>query len=398
LLNASDKNGTMSIKIAFIGTGQIAGWHLRGLKDLSAAVPGAEPLFHLTAVADPRQEVRERFAAEAETQLGTCPTLYANYHEMLEKESLDAAALLVPHHLHWMIARDCLDAGLHLQVQKPIAITIAEGRRIIEYAALKKRALVVSEPSVLGRRTRAVITALRSGELIGTPTMLLDYAVTTLNGGFFMNTPWRHLKGMAGAGWFLDHGVHRTHWFLEALGSVESVFGAANTFEPTRSDEKHGAFSVDTEDCAMTTIRFSEGTLGHFLVASAGQGTGFGAVRVYGTTGVADLSGGTVQRNGEAARPLTDAVAEFTDAAIPEDAMAHSFLELANLITDDKIPISSGERALEALAVIYACLEAATIARPVSIADVLSGAAHAYEDSIEAARPALTEMAAERVS
>lgn len=388
----------MSIKIAFIGTGQIAGWHLRGLKDLSATVPGGEPLFHLTAVADPRTEARERFAAEAEKQLGTRPTLYADYREMLEKESLDAAALLVPHHLHWEIARDCLDAGLHLQVQKPIAITIAEGRRIIDYAAQKERALVVSEPSVLGRRTRAVVAALRSGSLIGSPTLLLDYAVCTLNGGFFMNTPWRHLKGMAGAGWFLDHGVHRTHWFLEAIGSVESVFGAAHTFEPTRRDEKHGAFPVDTEDCAMTTLRFSEGALGHFLVASAGQGAGFGAVRVYGTAGVADFSGGTVQRNGEASRPLADAVAPFMDAAIPEDAMAHSFLELANLITDHQTPLSSGERALEALAVIYACLEAATIARPVSIAEVLSGAAHAYEDSIEAARPALAEVEAERVS
>ena len=57
--------------------------------------------------------------------------------------------------LHWPIARDCLEAGLHLQVQKPIAITIADGRRIIDTAREKGRALVVSEPSVLGRGTRA---------------------------------------------------------------------------------------------------------------------------------------------------------------------------------------------------------------------------------------------------
>ena len=385
----------MSIRIAFIGTGQIAGWHLGGLAALNDQ---SEPLYHLVSVADPRADARERFAADAEKRLGNRPTLYADYREMIEKESLDAVALLVPHHLHWVIARDCLDAGLHLQVQKPIAITIAEGSRIIEYAAEKKRAMVVSEPSVLGRRTRALIEAIRSGNLVGSPTMLLDYAVCTLNGGFFMNTPWRHLKGMAGAGWFLDHGVHRTHWFLEALGSVDSVFGTARTFEPTRRDEKHGAFTVDTEDCAMTTLRFAEGPLGHFLVASAGKGAGFGAVRVYGTAGVVDMSGNTVQRDGEASRPLADALADYLDTAIPEDAMAHSFLELSELIMEGKSPISSGERALEALAVIYACLEAATVGVPVAVADVLSGASHAYADLIEAARPALADVAAERVS
>lgn len=387
----------MSIRIAFIGTGQIAQWHLGGLASLNARAD-SEPPYQLVSVADPRPEAGECFAADAQTRMGTRPTVYADYREMLQKESLDAAAILVPHHLHWTMARDCLDAGLHLQMQKPIAITIAEGRKIIDYAAQKSRCMVVSEPSVLGRQTRAVIAALRSGDLIGSPTMLLDYAVCTLGGGFFMNTPWRHLKGMAGAGWFLDHGVHRTHWFLEALGAVESVFGAARTFEPNRRDEKHGDFPVDTEDCAMSLLRFSEGSLGQFLVASAGRGSGFGAVRVYGTEGVLDISSGTVQREKATAVSLAEAAAPHRDTTIPEDAMAHSFLELFSLITAQKPPISSGERALEALAVIYACLEAAMVNHPVSVTDVLTGAAHAYEDTIEAARPAWIDVAPERVS
>src|SRR5262249_35680444 len=185
---------------------------------------GAEPVYELVALADPRPEAREALAAEAELSLGRRPSVYTDYRQMLESEALNVAALLVPHNLHWQIARDCLDAGLHLQVQKPISLTIAEGRRIIEYARDKGRALVVSEPAVLGRRTRAFLAALVGGNLVGTPTMLLDYAVTLLHGGFFAGTPWRHLKGMAGAGWFLDHGVHRAHWFLEALGPVADAY------------------------------------------------------------------------------------------------------------------------------------------------------------------------------
>jgi len=174
----------MTLKLAFIGTGQIAGWHLRGIAGLTEHLRGAEPPFALVALADPRAEAREALAVEVERMLGRRPTLYGDYRVMLERESLDVASLLVPHNVHWSIARDCLDAGLHLQVQKPIALTIADGRRIIDYAQAKGRALVVSEPSVLGRNTRALFAALHADGLVGTPTMLLDYAVTTLNGGF----------------------------------------------------------------------------------------------------------------------------------------------------------------------------------------------------------------------
>jgi predicted dehydrogenase len=398
----------MGYKIAFIGTGQISHWHLAGLVGLAqhAAETGSgaakqELPFDLVAVADPREEAREALAVAADEKLGRRPVQYADYREMLDREPLEAAALLVPHHLHWAIARDCLDAGLHLQVQKPIAITIAEGRRIIDYAHEKQRKMVVSEPSVLGRGTRATLAAIRDSALVGTPTMLLDYAVTTLGGGFFMGTPWRHLKGMAGAGWFLDHGVHRTHWFLEALGPIDEAFGLAHTFEPERRDERHGTFRVDTEDCAMTCLRFAAGALGHFLVASAGRGAGFGAVRLYGTDGVVDFHGGSVRRDGEPAenaRPLAEVTAPYADERIPADAMAHSFAELHALITDGMPPISSGERALEALAVIYACLEAATTGKSARVADVLSGAAHAYEDTIEAARAEVVGLPPEQVS
>jgi len=388
----------MALRIGFIGAGQISRWHLSGIADLNRQQDSAGPLYELAALADPREEARTALAAQAETALGSAPTLYSNYQEMLEKERLDVAALLVPHHVHWTIARDCLDAGLHLQVQKPIAITIGDGRRIIDYAREKGRQFVVSEPSVLGRKTRALFMALQEGALVGTPTMLLDYAVTTLRGGFFMGTPWRHLKGMAGAGWFLDHGVHRTHWFLEALGSVAEAYGQARTFEPERKDERHGAFAVDTEDCAMTVLQFASGVLGHWMVASAGHGAGFGSVRVYGTKGVAMLDNGNIQRDGDEAGKLDDLLAPYFDPDIPEDAMAHSFAELHALITAGKTPISSGERALEALAIVYACLEAGMQGRPVRVADVLSGNLHLYEDSIEAARAQWLDVAPERVS
>src|SRR5262245_34756040 len=105
----------MTLRIGFIGTGQIAGWHLKGLEALNrryGASSGA--LYDLVALCDPRKEAREDLASQAQAGSGRAPNLYSDYPAMLEQEKLDVAALLVPHNLHWPIAKDCLDAGLHL--------------------------------------------------------------------------------------------------------------------------------------------------------------------------------------------------------------------------------------------------------------------------------------------
>ena len=49
----------MTLRIGFIGTGQIARWHLNGLADLNRQQgEGGEPLYELVALADPREEAR----------------------------------------------------------------------------------------------------------------------------------------------------------------------------------------------------------------------------------------------------------------------------------------------------------------------------------------------------
>jgi predicted dehydrogenase len=147
----------------------------------------------------------------------------------------------------------------------------------------------------------------------------------------------------------------------------------------------------------MTVLRFESGALGHWMVASAGHGEGFGAVRVYGSHGVADMSGGKVKLDGRDAVPWSEVSAPYLDETIPGDSFAHSFAELHALITEGKPPISSGERALEVLAVVYACLEASQTRRPVRVSDILSGSSRAYEETIEAARadwPTTPEVAA----
>lgn len=54
---------------------------------------------------------------------------YTDVDEMLEKEELDFVSIIIPTYLHHDIAIKCLDAGLHVFCEKPMALTSSRLRR-----------------------------------------------------------------------------------------------------------------------------------------------------------------------------------------------------------------------------------------------------------------------------
>jgi UDP-N-acetyl-2-amino-2-deoxyglucuronate dehydrogenase len=372
----------MPLRVAFIGCGQIAGEHLKGLRALRNE-PDAPGLI-LSAVCDPFPERAEAWIKEHAAQENPAPAVLTDYRDLLKTpHKPDIACVLVPHHLHLEITEALLQAGIAVQLQKPIGLGIRDGRRIVELGAEKGAALVVSEPSVLGYHNRSEIEWLRAGAAIGKPVFMIDQAVIDLQGGFFM-TPWRHMKGYAGAGWFIDHGVHRTHWMLEAFGPCRTAYAQTRQLEPKRRNERWGEIAVDTEDCASALLTFESGLICQWSVVSGGRGQGHWHVEIWGERG--SLRDRKFTLSGS---KLAQEVPMNTKAA-PENSFAHSFLELTQLMRDPKAAVvSTAARALEAEAIVYASLESAHTGQPVAIADVLSGKAHAYEDTVWAQREAL---------
>lgn len=62
-----------------------------------------------------------------------CPT-YTNYHEMLDKEDIDAVLIATPDHSHGMISLDTIAKGKHLYCEKPLCRTVYETRKVTEAA------------------------------------------------------------------------------------------------------------------------------------------------------------------------------------------------------------------------------------------------------------------------
>lgn len=128
------------IRAAVVGVGYLGRFHAQKY----AQATGCE----LVAVVDSRQEAREKVAVEVGV-----PAV-ADYRALLGK--VEAVSIVTPTPAHFPIARDFLDTGTHVLVEKPITETVAEARELIELAARRKRVLQVGH---LERFNAAIVAA-----------------------------------------------------------------------------------------------------------------------------------------------------------------------------------------------------------------------------------------------
>ncbi len=128
------------IRAAVVGVGYLGRFHAQKY----AQAAGCE----LVAVVDAREPAREAVARE----LGT--RAVADHRELLGQ--VDAVSVVTPTPAHYAIARDFLDAGAHVLLEKPVTETAEQARELIALAAARGRVLQVGH---LERFNAAVLAA-----------------------------------------------------------------------------------------------------------------------------------------------------------------------------------------------------------------------------------------------
>ena len=78
-------------------------------------------------------------AAEKVRKVSGYPTNYRDYRKMLERKDLDAVVIATPDHWHALQFVDACQAGKHVYCEKPLSLTISEGRRMADVAKETKR-------------------------------------------------------------------------------------------------------------------------------------------------------------------------------------------------------------------------------------------------------------------
>jgi len=378
------------IKYAAVGCGGMGRRHLRGMAKLYAS---SMCNMELVAVCDLNQENANFLADEAQELLGARPQVYADIAQMArEVTDLQAADVTTDTGSHHTVTVACLEAGLHVQCEKPLAVTVRGCNLAIETANRQGRILSVAENFRRDPINR-LIRALIDDGAIGDVRLMLE---TTIGGGDkIMITPWRHMKHTGTS--TLDEGVHHADILRYYLGEVRSVYGETRLHEKVRYNTKsagpggfYARWSADFpdtieptgEDALYAQITFSSGAVAH--------GETIDDQRILDLAPsyrlqplAAELFGGE--------RVWTYSF-EFNDT--DSRILALEYHELGDCISTGRRPEVSGEEGRADVALNYAPFEAGRLGRPVTLDELISGTADAYQREVDEQLGLLTPSAA----
>ena len=113
------------------------------------------------AICDLRDDYLDFAAAKSR---GT-PARYKDYKQLLENKDVDAVAIASPDHWHALMFIDACRAGKDVYVEKPLSLTVSEGRRMVEVAAETKRVVQVGIQRRSSKFLQEAVDYIKTGAL-----------------------------------------------------------------------------------------------------------------------------------------------------------------------------------------------------------------------------------------
>jgi predicted dehydrogenase len=223
------------INVGLIGSQFITSIHAESVKRCSDAT--------LFAVASPTAGNAKKFAERFQMRHA-----FQDYKKMLEMPEVDMVVLGVPNDVHCQVALDCLAAGKHVVLEKPLCLNLAEADRMIAAARSAKLKLMYAEELCFAPKYVRLKQLLDSGAL-GQPTLIKQ---SEKHDGPHAAHFWD--VNRSGGGVTMDMGCHAIEFFRWMLGrpKIRSVYAQMAT--QVHSDKTRG------EDNAILILEFENGT------------------------------------------------------------------------------------------------------------------------------------------
>lgn len=119
------------------------------------------------AACDVDKRKLERFKSLAEkaneSKVKTAVTAYGNYRDLLDRKDIDAVVIITPDHWHAQMAVDAAKAGKDIYCEKPLSLTIAEGRAMVNATRKYKRVFQTGNMQRSWKDFRKAVELIRSG-------------------------------------------------------------------------------------------------------------------------------------------------------------------------------------------------------------------------------------------
>ena len=224
--------------LVIVGCGQIVTHHCAAL----GALPPST--FKIVALVDPSEErrqviytqLRDKSPHLLESALMECNSL----DDVLDNERIvsqkPAVFISVPHDLHVTLAKQALDAGLDVVMEKPLAPTIEGCKELLQHADQSEGMLIISEQSPYWQEVAKAKELLQEGA-IGTVISAAAYYYESMRDNVTSGTDaagglgWRTSLKRAGGGIVIDGGLHWLRPLREFCGEVDCVVGVCRNAE-----------------------------------------------------------------------------------------------------------------------------------------------------------------------
>ena len=346
------------VRFAVIGAGVIGDVHAQAIRSL----PDVAALSLIVSA----REASARRLAEARGAGGYS----TDFDAALADPDIDAVSICTPTGLHADQAVAALQAGKHVMIEKPMAISLEAADRVLAAEQASGRKVAVVSQHRFDGSTEKVIAAIQAGDL-GRLTSGIASTAWWRGQSYYDSGRWRGTWAMDGGGAIMNQSIHTIDLLVAMLGVPTQVFAYAACLAHER---------VEVEDTAVAVVRFASGALGVIHGTTAAYPGLEASVRVFGTKGSAVIADdqlvylhGNVGSAPELAMPVPAAETnQVTDAITAGPAglgAAHvaQFADFVDAIRADR-PVRVGTReARAALAVVLGLYASAASGRPVPI-------------------------------
>ncbi len=351
----------MKYRVAIIGCGRISYKHIEGFINNSESV-------ELVALCDPSMEkMQSRVEQYQAAVTGSDVKCFTSYKEMLSSSTLDFVTIATESGTHAQISIDCLNAGVHVIVEKPMALSTSDAEAMVKCATDNDKKLAVCFQNRFNapiEKTREAFEAGRLGRIMHSAVQVR----WNRNIDYYKQADWRGTWDIDG-GTLMNqctHGIDLLQWMNNS--DVVKVHAVTRRFQRP----------IEAEDFGCAILEFADGSVGMVEgTANVYPKNLNESLSLFGTDGTIVIGGLAVNKFETWRLADSETVGDTEETVIDPNAKdpdsvygtGHGalFFDFIDAIKNNREPLTHGAESKKALEIILAIYKAQKDGQPVEL-------------------------------
>ena len=335
----------MVFNFGLIGLGRISDKHIEGIEKNEEA--------NLYAICDKVEEKvndKHKNVPSAKT--------FLDYKKLLDDDNIDIVNIATESGYHAEIAKECLNHGKHVIVEKPMALSLKDARDMINLAEKKGLKLAVCHQN----RFNPTIQNLKSAVDKGNFGKII-HGVASIrwnrNDDYYNMDNWHGTLKYDG-GMLMNQGIHNLDIMRWMMGDIEYI----------RGDIQTSLRDIEIEDIAVGTVKFKNGALGIIEGSTCIYPTNLEETfNLFGESGTVRI-GGIAMNKVIDWKFEKDDIKDAIDSSYETDSVygyGHNLLfkDVIESIKEDREPLVNGYEGMKAIELIFGLYKSSLEKKPI---------------------------------